>query len=842
MSALAFKKLYEDAQRMVSTASPESGELPSLQRGVAQLRDESNHIINNFRKADINKQQHYSLLAQSGVDYVRLADNLNKLDAEKLLSPRVQVPYTSITKHIDDTCDREIQAALDFDLDSLPGAKVAIAKTASWTTKMKQQIDTWDVQAPVVSSSKEQIHAVAAVLDRINNHRLQGHATDAMRDVSTSMFSALKKPTTDVEEAQQCVDFIIARKAQCADDSVAVSLAWLEKEYMRYIDHFMLKNQVRTGTGRTVSERLTAFAKDVYIKRYAFASLQMELDIPIWALLYTYLRTGETASALQFVDSHRASFNRDFGQFADYFHEYMANRTQPLPREHANDVLSVYQQLIYSTSPSDPFKRIILKIMGRCVADATWPDVFTNDQDYIWLELTLVHGMSGSSDEDDERDDVYTLAAVQRIFIQNGSQRFDRNGSNPWAYFKYLMLTVQRERAIDYLYKHEQTRMAAVHYGIWLALHGLIEIVDNPLTETDGILDTSNSQPQVHVACMIRQFIKAAYLDRPAKEHTTPLALAALQYVYLLSFIPGSNMHELALLFVQDVVFWCGKPLELLGCVSPTLGRQKGPMDKYKALLDIHDEATYIERVLLPVARRFADKERHEEAIQLFEMADNYNEVLAILIKNLGDTLAKQLKAINTTEPWQENPQYVQQQYQQLHMWVAYADKALHHYHQHSHISRRIDSNKFQILTSLKLLPSVLDFYNKDRLEPAFQILQSTGLLPLAEQVDGAHVEWLVNQYAALANEPSITYVLAVLPDLVILAAKMLQRLWYQWAQQAPADMHLAMEARIRTLKQIMHHLLMFSGLMAAHIPSHVLEQVNAFEVQMVTDTEKRFL
>ena len=108
------------------------------------------------------------------------------------------------------------------------------------------------------------------------------------------------------------------------------------------------------------------------------------------------------------------------------------------------------------------------------------------------------------------------------------------------------------------------------------------------------------------------------------------------------------------------------------------------------------------------------------------------------------------------------------------------------------------------------------------------QILQSTGLLPLAEQMDNAHVEWLVSQYAALAEEPSITYVFAVLPELVILAAKILQRLWYQWAQQAPADMHLAMEARIQTLKQIMHHLLLFSGLMAAHIPSQVMEQVNA--------------
>lgn len=70
----------------------------------------------------------------------------------------------------------------------------------------------------------------------------------------------------------------------------------------------------------------------------------------------------------------------------------------------------------------------------------------------------------------------YRLEDLQKDISSLGSKYFDTDGTNPWIYFKILLLTLQFEEAIDHLYKEKRSRLESVHYAIALAYSGLLKI------------------------------------------------------------------------------------------------------------------------------------------------------------------------------------------------------------------------------------------------------------------------------------------------------------------------------------------------------------------------------
>jgi nuclear pore complex protein Nup93 len=81
----------------------------------------------------------------------------------------------------------------------------------------------------------------------------------------------------------------------------------------------------------------------------------------------------------------------------------------------------------------------------------------------------------------------YRLADVQNHVSSYGSEYFDREESNPWIYFKILLMTLQFEKAIDYLYKQKRLRLETVHFAIGLAYHGLLRIPQTSTMFTSSI-------------------------------------------------------------------------------------------------------------------------------------------------------------------------------------------------------------------------------------------------------------------------------------------------------------------------------------------------------------------
>lgn len=95
--------------------------------------------------------------------------------------------------------------------------------------------------------------------------------------------------------------------------------------------------------------------------------------------------------------------------------------------------------MVYGNVRYDPYKILLYKVIGRCeVEKRNIPTVIRTTEDYLWLELVLVH--------ESVHDKRYKLADVQKKVVAYGSSHFDPNGKNPWFYFKVLLLSLQFER------------------------------------------------------------------------------------------------------------------------------------------------------------------------------------------------------------------------------------------------------------------------------------------------------------------------------------------------------------------------------------------------------------
>lgn len=159
-----------------------------------------------------------------------------------------------------------------------------------------------------------------------------------------------------------------------------------------------------------------------------------------------------------------------------------------LSEESQRTILADYQRLNYGDVVVDPYKILLYKIIGRCeLQQRNTPDIIQTTEDYIWLQLMLVREVT--DDAEGFSFERYCLEDVQKEISSLGSKYFDRdeNNSNPWIYFKILLLTHQFEKAVEHLYKEKKLRLETVHFAVVLVYHGLVRMTPPENTNSKNI-------------------------------------------------------------------------------------------------------------------------------------------------------------------------------------------------------------------------------------------------------------------------------------------------------------------------------------------------------------------
>lgn len=102
--------------------------------------------------------------------------------------------------------------------------------------------------------------------------------------------------------------------------------------------------------------------------------------------------------------------------------------------------------MVYGEVSADPYKILLYKIIGRCeLQNESSPNAINTIEDYMWLQLTLVREQVY---EERYSYETYRLSDLKRKVNSSGRSHFDPNNTNPWFYFKILLLSAQLEKVL----------------------------------------------------------------------------------------------------------------------------------------------------------------------------------------------------------------------------------------------------------------------------------------------------------------------------------------------------------------------------------------------------------
>ncbi|ORZ06875.1 Nup93/Nic96-domain-containing protein [Absidia repens] len=901
-----FKQLYENSKQLLPPTSSSLHQLPYIERELDQIDNESQLLATKTTSKTYDPYiKAHCLLAQGGVNHQEISEILKKLDTSNAFERRDDVVGANIGKYLERSYEETLKDAFESEHDLFQGFGGTFVKVdTNWTSKAQACLESWDQHTAIINtthtsnvkrkecnkkptSDKEkedgicQLLNLSNIIQKLNDHRVQGNGNsnfDIVSELAPHLLSPTHKatktttptisnmprsPSSDAEEAQQLLKYITTQYGLLKGDSTwklcdspldanlsktrstmtSISRSWLEKQFVRYIDNNLWKHaqQAKAGGNPSFAVRLLSFINFTFRKndRWIDDRLEIAHGTPIWVYVYMLLRSGHTSLAIKYVNDHLSDFKSRSPTFTHYFMEYMDAPAKSLQRSQTIDILAEYRQMMYGNEMVDPYKLLLFKIIGRCEVNKPFPTIIRSSEDYLWLQLSLIRSPVNQEEYLNEK---YDLQDLQQTINTAGPSRYDRNGNNPWIYFRVLLSTLQFEKAISYLYQFEQTRIPAVHYAIALAYYGLLNIPKDPIISGADIVLETNQQITFNFARLIHDYVKAAFVDQQRTgDTTTDIEQAALQYTYLLTLYKEENMTRLAFLSIQNLVLGFVHGESILGTSTPHQGRKPGLIDRYTRILGIQDESEYSKHILHPIGDRLVKKGRYPEAIHVYRLSNDDNKVIDVLIKELGDTLWTTIKEVisvrmNSGLHQHTSPVPLRQHQKSL---VDLAQTALQHCDAHLATESTMENNKKHLVRAFILLFKGIWFYEENKYEEAFWSIQNAGILPLAESITLGQIQSMCDQMARLGKQEGDA-LYKLLPELVLVSTDILYSIW-QSLTDIP-DYRTCMMPHIHQVKQQVRNLLIFIGLMPSKIPAETVEQLNRVETKMTTMSDQSFL
>ena len=156
--------------------------------------------------------------------------------------------------------------------------------------------------------------------------------------------------------------------------------------------------------------------------------------------MYYLLRCGYAEEALDLLSSHQSSLKRDDYTLPGAFKTYLASNDHRLPRAQRDQLYNDFNGHVRSNPNVDQFKYALYKIIGRFELSRKSFKVAATTEDWTWLQLSLVR-----ESKDDGPQDQYDLAGLGRMVMKYGNEKFDSNGTRPFAWFNLLLFAGQFE-------------------------------------------------------------------------------------------------------------------------------------------------------------------------------------------------------------------------------------------------------------------------------------------------------------------------------------------------------------------------------------------------------------
>ncbi|KAH0619479.1 hypothetical protein JD844_000134 [Phrynosoma platyrhinos] len=432
--------------------------------------------------------------------------------------------------------------------------------------------------------------------EKIVNGHLQPNLVDLctavaeLDDKNISDLWAMVKQMTDVLLVPASDALKVRTSTEVQMEFVRQALLYLEQSYKNYtlVTVFGNLHQAQLGGVPGTYQLVRSFLN---IKLPVSVPGLQDGEIeghPVWALIYYCMRCGDLMAALQVVN--RAQ--HQLGEFKSWFQEYMHSKDKRLSPATENKVRLHYRRALRNNT--DPYKRAVYCIIGRCDIADNHSEVADKTEDYLWLKIFIT---------------------CESHFAVN---------QQPFLYFQVLFLTAQFEAAIAFLFRTERLRCHAVHVA--LVLFELKLLLKSSGQSAQLLSHEAGDPPAIRRL----NFVRLLMLYTRKFESTDPRE--ALQYFYFLRNEKDSQGENMFLRCVSELVIESREFDMILGKLENDGSRKPGVIDKFTK-----DTKPIINKV----ASVAESKGLFEEAAKLYDLAKNPDKVLELMNKLLSPVISQ---------------------------------------------------------------------------------------------------------------------------------------------------------------------------------------------------------
>ncbi|KAG8437674.1 hypothetical protein GDO86_008399 [Hymenochirus boettgeri] len=518
---------------------------------------------------------------------------------------------------------------------------------------------------------------------------LCAEAAERLDDKNVSDLWAMVKQMTDVPLVPASDTLKSRCSVQMQMAFVRQALHFLEQSYKNYTQMSVFANLQQAQLGGVPG---------TYNLVRSFLNIRLPSPIPglqdgevegypVWALIYYCMRCGDLMAAQQAVNKAQ----HQLGDFKNFFQDYVHSKDRRLPPTAENKLRLHYRRAIRAST--DPYKRAVYCIIGRCDVADNHSEVADKTEDYLWLKMNQVCFEDEANSSPQDR---LTLSQFQKqLFEDYGESHFAVN-QQPFLYFQVLFLTAQFEAAIAFFFRLERTRCHALHVA--LALFEL-KLLLKSSGQSAQLLSHDAGDPQ---GVRRLNFVRLLMLYTRKFEPTDPRE--ALQYFYFLRNEKDNQGESMFLRCVSELVIESREFDMLLGKLEKDGSRKPGVIDKFT-----RDTKPIINKV----ASVAENKGLFEEAAKLYDLAKNPDKVLELTNKLLSSVIS-QISAPQSNRERLKN------------MALAIAER----YRSQGVSAEKSINSTFYLLLDLI---TFFDEYHAGHIDIAFDVIERLKLVPLSQ-------------------------------------------------------------------------------------------------------------
>lgn len=561
--------------------------------------------------------------------------------------------------------------------------------------------------------------------------------------------------------------------------------AFLESQFETHLDNVIASNPSKAQLGGQpgIVARTNAYLRVTHLNRDGAWAPELELakksaaaaaPAPVWATIYYLLRTGHPLDALRQAEEHDDALRRGGDPaFVSWFKEWIESGGRGLSLTTRDRFFAEYNARFRSLAigrgaggsgdPTDvdPYKLALYRLIGRVDPARKFPNALTRStENWLWLQLMMTRepsvgtGADGDDVDDDDDRQRYSIQDLSRKLRTYGEKHFDPKGRRPLHYFLVLLLSGEFERAVHFLYGRPQHQTDAVHFAIALSYYGLLRCPSpqdaKAAIGAEVLLPTGDAS------------LDAASLDlaRILVRHIRPFASSdarfALEYLYLICLpvepaVPApTQAQQRAKCYdaVRDLVCQTRMYTDLVGDVRVNGARVPGAIEQNLALLRISDVREYLAEIVRAAAGQSEAELRTRDAILLYNLAEEYEQVVSVLNRELGASLFLPDGPSESEGSGNDAPDAAQASASASalnpHASLSAAETApqlaraiLDTYESQNHIVRRVDASKRHTCRLLLELKRAVGLVRSGHMEKALRTLEAVDVFPLGTAAAG---------------------------------------------------------------------------------------------------------